>query len=273
MFRRRGFVARFLVVMGTTLAMGGAMVAPTSARSAPAGLSKSDLASAWNSMSAQEKELRKAYFKSNRYIIVGFSSAVQSFDQKTGEPVGAPQRLVLGNAGPTPLPATTGSGGTANLYISIAIAFDSQAPAYRWDITDYFKWNGWPPNGYDGMDQLATAWANNLALNSDYAYGHSNNQGTFAFTRNDMSPNVGTSWEFNECNNCYSWGGMTDWGYLLATIKETSLHNQSTNAVFKYYHTWSSQQYSIGFSASGPSIGISPTSSQASLATYTSFVN
>jgi hypothetical protein len=251
--------------------LGGPLVAPTLARSEPTGLSKADIALAWNSMSAQEKATRKPYFKSDRYVIVAYASSAETFDQKSGRSITGPQKLALGQS-PTPL--TSGSGGTATLYISIAVAYDREAPAYRWDITDYFRWDGWPPNGNDGLDQLATAWANNLALSSDYAYGHRPDGTTVTATRNDMTPNVGTSWELRECRpTCVSNGDKTSWGYLLATIKESTAHNQDTNVVFKYYHTWQSLQYSIGFSAGGPSISISPTSGQASLATYTSFRN
>jgi hypothetical protein len=43
--------------------------------------------------------------------------------------------------------------------------------------------------------------------------------------------------------------------------------------VFKYFHTFSNTDYSISFSAAGPSITISPTHDQQSTTVYTSFTD
>jgi hypothetical protein len=259
--RRRGAVlfAAALVIFQSTA------VSAALPKAAPQGLSEAAIETALSTMSAQERSVREASFNSTRYVIVAYNRAVQSFESGTGRPIGQQKQIKAGEV--LPLAVT----GITNLYISIAVEFDSQAPAWRWNITDYFDWTGSPPNVGAGKDQLTTAWANGLALHSDYAYGYYTNGTTVAMNRNDVSPNVGTSWEFLECTSqCI---GYANWGYLLATIKETTLHNQATNVIFKYFHTWQNVNFSISFSQSGPSIGISPTANTTSTVVYTSFID
>ena len=235
----------------------------------PQGLSESTKATALAAMSPNERAIRKPVFESSRYVVVSYARTVQSFDAKSGKPLGAAKKLAIGErASITPLSIT-------NLTISISVTYDRDTPHYRWDIADFFDWTGRPPNGSRGKDQLGTAWANGLALNSDYAYGYYTAGGALiSMNRNDMTPNVGTSWEFNECSpsdSCLL--HYANWGYLLATIKETSLHGQDTNVVFKYFHTFEDLSYGISFSGSGPSISITPQQSVTSTAVFASFVN
>jgi hypothetical protein len=266
---RRRKTPHFLAALASSLMLVASLGGTASAAWAPTGLSDADLSAALASMSPQEREVRSSSFHSDRYVIVSYAASVQGFDRATGRPLGPSRQLELGETAPTALAASI-----SYLTLTIAVAWDREAPAYTWAITDYFQWNGWPPNGNDGKDQLATAWANGLALVSDYAYGH-RSDGTFnTMAPNDMTPNVGTSWEFNECRpSCAFWSDLTSYGYLLASIRESSIHNQYTNVVFKYFHTWQGVNYSIGFSSGGPSISISPSSGQSSSVVYASFVN
>lgn len=162
--------------------------------------------------------------------------------------------------------------GITNLSLSMSVVYNNDVPCCRWDITDWYNWTGVPPNGGSGKDQIATAWANGLALISDSAYGvYTSGGGNISNNRNDMTPNLGVDWEFAECTYaCYQYA---DWGYLAAGIHETSRHWEATNVVFKYFHTYQSLEYSVSFSGTGPSITISPTAGQTSTTIYTSFTD
>jgi hypothetical protein len=219
-------------------------------------------------MSPRERSLRHAVFTSARYDVVAYSRTYQSFSVATGAPVGGPK--VLGPTDPAPLATAT----ITNLVITTSVSYDREVACCHWDIYDYYDWSGSPPNGGAGKDQTATSWANNLALLSDSAYGTYTGGWNISVNRNDMTPNVGTSWEFDECNwrvlFCQSYA---DWGYLAAGIYSTSRHYQATNVAFKYFHTWADVSYSISFGAGGGSITISPTTNTSSTATYASFTD
>ena len=253
-----------LCVSGSLLsAVVGAAAAATPG--VPIGLSEAERASALASMSREERALRRTEFASSRYVVVSYARTAQGFD-RAGRPVGVARRLAVGERAPvTPLAVT-------NLLISISVVYDSGAPRYRWNISGFFDWTGKPPNNGSGKDQVATAWANGLALHSDTAYGYYTNGAAISTNRNDMTPNVGTSWEFSECNISYCLS-YANWGYLKATIKQSTFKGRDTNVGFKYFHTHESLSYGISFSGGGPSISISPNQSVTSTAVYTDFID
>jgi hypothetical protein len=256
---RRVGVAWLLATLLATMSLSTASAAGVSR---PTGLSSSAKETLLAGMSARERALRAPLFRSSRYVVVSYARSVERLPAvRAGQVRGGPSR-----AGRISTMAIT------NLTTSVAVAYDSEAPKYRWDISGFFDWKGKPPNNGNGNDQIAVAWAHGLALHSDLGYGYYTDGKKITMNRNDMTPNVGTSWEFKECNLSYC-NSYANWGYLLATIKETTRHNDDTNVVFKYFHTIDSTSFSIGFSASGPSISISPSANVTSTTVYTDFVD
>lgn len=230
-------------------------------------LSRADLVAALQAMSREERIGREPIFLSERYTIVAYARVTQPYDSVTGEALGEPVMRDLGE----PVPA--GATGITNLTLTLSIAYDNQAPCCRWDAQGYFDWTGTPPNGRSGKDQYAIAWANGLALRSDYAWGKYDDFGRHSISMNraDVTPNVGVNYDFNERYDRISYA---DYGWLTVTISHSApLKYQDTNIVLKYSHTWASSEYSVTFSATGPSIGISPTTSQSSTAVYRVFQN
>jgi hypothetical protein len=253
-------------LLGSTLLASG----PAGAAEAPKGLSMRERATALAAMTEIERAGRLPTFSDPHRVIVSYSRVFIPVDS-LGRPVGALQveefRPGMAHDGRFS-PQATYSG----LTVTVSVNYDYEAPPYRWDVQAYFDWSGWIPST-DGEDSFAIAWANGLALQSDYMWGAYTNGTTFypnhvpSSYRSDMTPNVGVGWSFNE----YYYGSYADYGWLTATISENTFQNRLTNVVAKYFHTYTSQDYSLGFSASGPSISISPTSNQWSLAEYTSF--
>jgi hypothetical protein len=261
---------RMVAILASVVLLGGLTAAPAVAGPTRAHLSQAQRQAALKVMSVHERALRQEQFTSGRYDVLRYSRSVQAFDRKTGKPVGAPRSLAAGELSPSMDIEPNSS--NAYLTLTVSVAFDRQAPPYRWDVTVYFDWTHDPGN-YAGEDTIGLAWANNLALNNSYAYGYNGSgQQNTTFYVSDGVPNTGVGWSFNEYWGCTKCQKMLNYGYLLATIKETSLHGDDTNIVAKYFHTYQSLSYYLNIGKQ-PSITISPTSSQWSLAAFTDFVD
>lgn len=259
----------------SVLVLGGSFIVPSAhaAEWEPVGLSDTDLKAALASMTPTERAERTPIFTSDRYVVVAYTSTFQEVDAH-GAAVGAPQRRSFGSSrggGITSL----GSASKEGLNISVSIAFDREAPPYRWDISAYFDWTKWPQS-VGGEDSIGLAWANGLALNNDYAWGKYTyqNQNISPFYRSDGVPNVGTAWSFREwttvCDiECWT-AGYANYGWFYATIKENTLQNKPTNVMFKYFHTYQGIDYAVSFGSS-PSISITPVQNVWSVVAFTSF--
>ena len=87
--------------------------------------------------------------------------------------------------------------------------------------------------------------------------------------RSDISPNTGVGHSFNEWwdpGNCPMYWAQAD-----NRIRESTWQGQISNVAMKYFHTWGRYNYSLGFSATGPSVSITPTTSTWSANLYLSF--
>src|SRR5262245_49346811 len=209
----------------------------------PSGLSYADRMAALDGMTAHERTMLKERFTSKRYVVVGFARTVQSFDVKSGKPVGAAQTLAIGQAAPASV------NGITNLSLTISLTYDRESPCCNWDIYDTFDWTGKPPNNGSGKDQIASGWNNNLTLRSDSAgaWGYYTNGAHISLNLQDVVPGAGFNFEFSECNAAYC-NSYADWGYEIGTIFRTSRGNQGTNLIFKYFHTYASITYSLSIS-------------------------
>lgn len=159
------------------------------------------------------------------------------------------------------------------LTVTVSVSYDWHDPNY-WTLQAFFNWTARPLN-QGGEDSFAVAWGSNaLALISDDAWGRWTN-GTYntTFYRSDVTANVGVGYSFNETSCSSVFCPYADFGYVTAYIHETTFHNLATNVVAKYFHTYANSTYSLSFGTGGPSITITPTTNQWSLAEYTEFTS
>jgi hypothetical protein len=243
------------------------------ASKAPKALTPAEVRAAWASMSAEEQAARPE-FSDPRYVVLSYDRSTIQVDPTTSMPVGSPMTWSAAKSGST-AQAVAASTPADQLTLTVSVAYDREATCCRFDVSVYWKWKVY--GGAAGEDSIAAAWANGLAISNDYAYGYYVG-GTSSYYqiptyRSDAAANTGVGWSFNDWrSDCGVWLTIcnADWGALLVTIKENSFHYNATNVVAKYFHTYQSANYSLGFSPA-PSVSISPTSNQWSLATYTSF--
>jgi hypothetical protein len=64
-----------------------------------------------------------------------------------------------------------------------------------------------------------------------------------------------------------------NYGHSWTRIRETTWKNKLSNATSEYFHTWGGHSYSIGISATGPSLTISPTNESWSWPLYVTFTH
>ena len=266
---RRWHRRAFKTIAATAMIAVVAAPSPVAAR-APQGMSRGELSRALAAMSPEERSGRSALFTDPNAVVLAYATTTVSFDKKTG-------KVVNEQAGSTFAPLSVATGIT-NLRMSLSISYDREAPCCRWNVSGFFDWTAAPPNGFAGDDQFAIAWANGLALRSSNAWGtymgHSGGvRNPISMNESDVSPNVGDNWEFAE--NWPGWDDTyADYGWLTATISHSApLKGKETNLVLKYFHTWNSLQYAVGFGSSGPSITLSPTTSSKGTALSVLFKN
>lgn len=176
----------------------------------------------------------------------------------------------------TPLPEMLASVSSStryyDLYLSLYVGRTGYA-GYEYLVETYFDWR----SGYGSMhkcnvakDFTAVAWGNaNLSAGSrgtsSGMYWDTNTFVTSPYAldiaKADQTPNVGVSWSFHEwqnfgafCSQLYA----SEWGRSSLYLRSATFNNISTDFVAKYFHTWNSQAYTIGFSAT-PQITITPT--------------
>ncbi len=183
------------------------------------------------------------------------------------------------------IPSTAMAGGTkpgTSLYASIVVTRTRSSPPYEWELQAYSDWIA-GSTGMDAInaseDSMGVAWAGGLYIYSDYSSGkYKTCAGTelpLDIYRSDVTPNVGIGFSFHEwrTSNCGPFQPIPGMKYAFAAtrIREPSWQSKTSNVVNKYFHTMGGLSYSLGFSASGPSVSISPTSEQWSWAVYASF--
>ena len=165
-----------------------------------------------------------------------------------------------------------------NLYMSMGVWRTRTKSPHEWKFQAYAEWRGdtglgnWNNTSLDG---IGLAWAGNMALHShtwSSAYKTDSDCGPGNALRNfrvaDASPNAGIAYEFSE----WQWGTCEMyWALTYTYVRKNTFSNTLRNAVYKYFHTQTGLTYSFGFSASGPSVSISPTSNQWSAALYVTF--
>lgn len=169
-----------------------------------------------------------------------------------------------------------------NLFISMAVIRTRSTSPYEWEVYEWAQWgtNGsYSPAGMDccndDRDSFGIAWAGNLALYSDTESGMYQSwcagEPALNIYRSDISANKGVGHSFNEWwdpDNCPMYWAQSD-----NRIRESTWKNQIANVVMKYFHTWGSYDYKLGFSATGPNVSISPTTSTWSANLYLSFTH
>ena len=167
-----------------------------------------------------------------------------------------------------------------NLFISLTVVKTRSTSPYEWQVYEWAQWgtNGsYSPAGMDccnnDQDSFGIAWAGNLALYSDTKSGiyqsWCSGEPPLNIYRSDISPNTGVGHSFNEWwdpGNCPMYWAQAD-----NRIRESTWKGQIANVAMKYFHTWGNYNYSLGFSATGPSVSITPTTSTWSANLYLSF--
>ena len=167
-----------------------------------------------------------------------------------------------------------------NLFISLAVVKTRSTSPYEWQVYEWAQWgtNGsYSPAGMDccnnDQDSFGVAWAGGLALYSDTKSGRyqswCSGEPALNIARSDIRNNVGVGHSFNEWwdpDNCPMYYAQAD-----NRIRESTWQNRISNVNMKYFHTWSSFDYTLTFSAMGPSVTISPTTSTWSANLYLSF--
>jgi hypothetical protein len=168
------------------------------------------------------------------------------------------------------------------LFISLTLVKTRSTSPYEWQVYEWAQWgsNGsYSPAGMDccnnDQDSFGIAWAGNLALYSDIKSGTyqswCSGEPALNIYRSDIINNVGVGHSFNEWwdpDNCPMYYAQAD-----NRIRETTWKSQTSNVSMKYFHTWGSYDYSLSFSAVGPSVTVSPTTASWSANIYLSFAH
>lgn len=266
----------------TTVAMAVMLSAPLTANAAglpkPTGLSPTQLSVAMSSMPAIEQVNRAAYFLDPRWVVVGYAqmwvspdmaASLQTVTTAAGSQTTASPTARSARSGVQP--AASGSYVFNGLYISIAVAWDTDITfEYRYDIQAFFDWQGStvPWNGTTGDDGFAIYWGNSLALLSDFFWGvYRDGTSIGHASREEAPPNQGVGWKFWESKN--NSGSIADYGWLTSTVARANFTNTITNFSVKYIHSWANYSYSFSWGA-GPSVTFTPTTSTQAISTYAS---
>ena len=187
--------------------------------------------------------------------------------------VDAKGRAVLEELGASPDPATSalslpnlataegtkgaGRAGT-QLWVTFTVIRTRNAAPFEWELYTYASWSGQQgANAFNGSPEIvATAWHGGLALHSQWGSGKQVadwpcNAANVVGNNTDGVLNAGTSWEFKEWNGvCLTRYFQTD-----VRIRANQWKNELSNALAKYYHTYSNDNYSVTIGAA-PSITI-----------------
>jgi hypothetical protein len=228
----------------------------------PTGLTATQKQTLLDGMSKEERKLREADFTNKKNVVLAYTRAFQRTDA-SGAPIGDPITVDPYATGPTPLGQEDYNG----LWMSLSAIRNTSQPNYTYDIRIHYDWHSDMDLG--GEDSLGTAWAGGMALISDSHYGFYRDGKKYYGHRETVSANAGVSWSFYEyyraCGGCTTY--RSNYGYLDARIRKGSFGNKDTNVIGKYFHTFQNLEYSLSISGT-PSISISPTTSQWSLALY-----
>jgi hypothetical protein len=254
-------------------------------------LTPAERRAAIESMTPQERANVGHLFADNASgLLVAYARAeiviIQTPDGPVLEPVGFSVGNGLGNL-VLPSHATAGNFDTGkkagtDLFLSMVVSKTRSTSPYEWEIYSYAQWgklDSYSPAGMDCCndykDYLGVAWAGGLALYSDSGNGVYQRlcQGEPALNvaRHKVAANTGIAHSFNEWwdpDNCNMY-----WGHTFNRIRETTWRNRLSNATTEYIHTWGGHSYSIGFSATGPNVSISPTTETWSHPLYISFTH
>lgn len=186
-------------------------------------------------------------------------------------------REIPGSGLRVPNEAVAGFAIKEDLYISLTVTRTRSARPYEWRVWAYAEWRDdltgmIPPNG--SADSIALAWAGGAYLHSQTARGDRYSHWPCEDEEldewpSDGSPNVGTAWSFHEFGR---WSCPMHWALAEIRIRQDALIGRTDNLVYKYFHTYSGLEYDFTFSKS-PSISISPTREQWSLALFGSYTH
>ena len=259
---------------------GEIFLTPAERQAALDGMTREERSSLGHLFTAEAPGLLVAYARAEYEVVVTPEG------ERTVEPVGFPTTNPTGNLSlPShAIAASSATGGRAgtNLFISMAISKTRSTAPYEWEIYSYAQWgsNGsYSPAGMDCCnnirDYIGVAWAGNLALYSDWKNGKyqawCSGEPALDIVRDKANANVGLSQSFHEWwdpDNCPMYYGHTG-----IRIREATWLNRISNVTSEYIHTWASFNYTLGFSASGPNVTISPTTSTWSANSYVSFTH
>lgn len=158
----------------------------------------------------------------------------------------------------------SGSKSGTQLWMSFTVVRTRTTSPYEWQLYSYAQWSGQQgANPFNGSPEiLATSWAGGMYMSSQYGNGKQMadwpcNSNNVAGTNSDGTPSAGTAWEFKEWNGAC----LTRYFHTGVYVRQSGWKNKTDNALVKYYHTYSDNQFSVTISAS-PAISISPTSNQ-----------
>lgn len=246
------------------IGMLAATLAPASAYAADAGFDEATKAAALESMGADERAGREAYFTSQRYELLAYEQIFVPIENGRLRP----ERAVRGSNAARVTTQASNSYVYNGLYISISASRDTEITfEYRYFVQAYFDWQGstQPWNGTLGDDGFTLYWGNGLGLVGDYFWGKYRDGSSILGYRESAPPNCCVGWMFLEKKSGSS--SIADFGWLNSTVNRATFQDQATNFTVKYLHTWGSYNYSFSW-GSGPSVSMSPSTSSQGISTY-----
>lgn len=253
--------SRIPIIIASLLLFSNAM--PSIAASANAllpdeALTSQEIDRALESMTAEERHGREPAFRDRSRPVVAYTRQGYRFDHAQDGTVSV----------------VTTAASSADLVLTVSVAWERDCPiqlAVCWLVTDFWQWRNVALDT-SGQDKLGTAWNNNMAVSGASAVGYYRDNSFITFSNRVYQAGTGTGVGFNEWKLSGLYYAYYGWDYV--TIGYSSRRYTTTNVVFTYFHTWQAQNYTLGFSAIGPTVTISPATSEWSLsATPAVFTN
>ena len=190
-----------------------------------------------------------------------------------------PSEAAPGSSLSIPNDGVAGSATKEDLYISLTVSKTRSTKPFEWRVWMYSEWRG-----KDGMhatnssaDAMAAAWSGGAYVHSQVGSGAYIN-GTLDLCKapldewpDDGAANTATAWKFHEWRPGFFACPMS-WGLIDVRIRTDSLAGRTDNIVYRYFHTFGRLSYDFSFSRT-PSIGVTPTEEQWSLALFGTYTH
>lgn len=255
-------------------------------------LTEAERNAALNAMDPSERSEIGDWFRNDQSAGLVVAYARREFSVAEGldgsveiMPLGfAPSDPTSGLSIPSHLVATTATKPGTDLTITFTVTRTRTTPPYEWMLHAYASWARKTfPTGLDAYntaeDSIGVAWSDNFytALQTSgglYMACPNGSRPGIDIYQSDGVPKVGIGWSWHEWSQflCKPHTPQAmEYAHGAVYVREDTWKYGTAEAVMKYFHTWSSGSYSLGFGASGPSVSISPTSNQWSLAVGLTF--